>query len=477
MRMWLTNLILILLLTAAPVAVARAQEPGRAAISRQSGAVRQAAAIRRSRQPVEPASALSTDAPRRFRSTLRAQEPEDPTSILVPQAAPVVEPVPLTLAELTRLAEENHPVLRRDSARIVASEGEKLQAGLYPNPEFNTNNPEVFSGRNSSFNAGIMQEIVVKGKLRLNRAAATQGVRQTQFAYVQDRFSLFTAVRSQFYTTLAAQRRVEILTKLSTITAASVKTAEQRVEAGIGERTEVLLLTIDYERVQADLQNAQRILIGEREQLSAIVGMPGLVNGKVVGALTAAPPEFDEEILQQFVTTENALVRIAAIDVEKQRILLQRAEAEPYPNITVGPSYNWGVAPGQDQFWLTFTFPIPSSNRNQGNIKAARANIHQSVEDLGTVQLELLRRVADALSRHRGARIQAERYRTKIIPDSVEALRLAKSGFDRGVFDFAAYLQAQRTVVETNIAYVGLLETVWTTAAELAGLLQLEHFP
>lgn len=477
MRRWLSNLFLVALLAAALAAAARAQEPGRASIIRRSEGVRQAAAIRRSRQPVEPASATRAGEPRRHRSTLRAQEPEDATSILVPQETPAAEPVPLTLIELTRLAEENHPMLRRDTARIVASEGEALQVGLYPNPEFNTNNPEVFAGRNSSFNAGIMQEIVVKGKLRLNRAAATQGVRQSQLAYVHDRYSLFTAVRSRFYATLAAQRRVEIFTRLSTITAAAVKTAEQRVEAGIGERTEVLLLTIDYERVQADLQNAQRLLIGEREQLSAVVGLPGLVDGKLVGALTASPPEFDEEILRQFVTTESAPVRIAAIDVEKQRILLQRAEAEPYPNITVGPSYNWGVAPGQNQFWLTFTFPIPSSNRNQGNIKAARANIHQSVEDLGTVQLELLRRVASALSRHRGARTQAERYRSKIIPDSVEALRLAKSGFDRGVFDFAAYLQAQRTVVETNITYVGLLETVWTTAAELAGLLQLERFP
>jgi cobalt-zinc-cadmium efflux system outer membrane protein len=387
-------------------------------------------------------------------------------------------PPRLTLEYLSNLAVENHPVLRRDRARITSAEGGAIQAGLYPNPEFNTNNPEVFAGRQSLFNAGIMQEFVVKGKRQLDRAAALRTVQQTELSLMQDRYALLTMVRNQFYQTLAAQVRVEVLQRMLTITQASLKTAQDReAPAGVGTKTEVLLLSVDYNKTLADLENARRILEGEQKQLAALVSSPGLVNGPVDGSLTIDPPTFDEQILNQFVTEQHPQVQISKIEIDKNKVLLKRAEAEPYPNITLGPSYQWGLTNGNDQYWLTITFPIPVSNRNQGNIQAARANINDSVEALGTVQLEMLRHVAEAYSRYRGALEQAQRYKTNLIPDSVKALRLSASGYRSGFVELAEYLQVQRTVIQTQKDYIDVLEALWTTATELAGLLQMEQFP
>jgi cobalt-zinc-cadmium efflux system outer membrane protein len=411
-----------------------------------------------------------------------AMQMREGTTGAEPQPAPAVEPeggmpARLTLDYVSRLAEENHPILRRDRARITAAEGQSLQAGLYPNPNFDTNNPQVFNGHNSAFNAGFQQTFVTHGKLRLDRAAAQRAQQQSEFALMQDRYVLLTNVRSQFYTVLAAEARVDVLNRLLQITDATVKTVREQKNAGIAAETEVLLADIDFNRTQADLLNAQRVLVGERGQLSAIVGFPGLVQGRVAGSLTATAPSFDEQIMQQFVSSEHALVQIAKLDIDKSKILLKRAEVEPKPNITLGPAYQWGLNKQQEQFWLTVVFPIPVSDRNQGNIKSARANVRDSVETLGTVQLDLLRQVAESFNKYRGALEQAERYRVKIIPDSLDALRLAKSSYKEGIIDFATYLQAQRTVLQSNRDYVDILETVWTTAATLAGLLQRDQFP
>ncbi len=384
---------------------------------------------------------------------------------------------PLTIDFVSRLAERSHPILRRDTARIDSATGDAVQAGLYPNPRFDTNNPQVFTGAQSLFNGGIMQEFVVKGKLRLDRAAATKVVHQNQFAYVQDRVGLLTAVRQQFYTTLAAQRRVEILHELQQITQRSLNVGRKLEQAGEGSGIDVLLLGIDAERVEANLVNAEALLQGERKQLSSIVGIPNLVDRDVEGSLYAKTPDFDEEVMQKFVTNDSALIEIARLDVERNRILLKRAEVEPYPNPTLGPAFQYGTTPGSEQYWLTVTFPIPTSDRNQGKIHAARANVRDSTENLNTVQLELLRHVADALSRYRALRAQELKYRKQIIPDALRTMRKAQSGYAEGVFDFSRFLQAQRTVVEANMDNIGILESVWTTAAELAGLLQLNQFP
>src|SRR5262249_54042931 len=148
-----------------------------------------------------------------------------------------------------------------------------------------------------------------------------RGVQQSEFSLVQDRYTLLTSVRSQFYTVLAAQARVKVLRELLQVTKESLNTAEERLKAAVADRTEVLLVEIDYNRVQADLLNAEQILAGEREQLEAIVGLPGLLKGPVDGSLTVAPPMFDEEILRQFVTSDHALTQIAKLEIDKNKIL------------------------------------------------------------------------------------------------------------------------------------------------------------
>ncbi len=400
-----------------------------------------------------------------------------------PDPAPGVEPASgaqskPTLQYLSRLAIDNHPLLQRDQARITSAAGQALQAGLYPNPTFDTNNPQVFNGPlGTALNVGFTQEIVVKGKLRLDRAAALRVQQQAELAYVADKYALLAQVRNQFYQTLAAQFRVDVLNRLLIVTDASVKTGEERVKATIADNQELLLLQIDDNRVKANLENAIKVLDGERKQLAAMVGFPGLISDRVIGSLTAATPVFDELAMQEFVTSENAQVQIARLDIDRNRILLKRAEVEPVPNVIIGPAYQYGLNKTQEQFWMTVVFPIPVSNRNQGNIGSARADIRDATESLSAVQLDLLRKMADSLSSHRGALEQAEKYKTKIIPDAREALRLAKSGYDAGVLEFSVYLQAQRTLIETTQDYVDVLETVWTTAADLSGILQMDRFP
>ena len=486
MTRWCSNLMLVAALAAAApgcahdagirqhagIGTAAATAAGIASDNISEVAPAAAPEVARAAMPDDPHATLSTDdaASRAEPVSEPAAEPGTDT--------PDGQPPKLTLAYVSRLAIENHPLLRRDAARINSAAGQSLQAGLYPNPTFDTNNPQIFNGVNgTALNVGFQQELVVKGKLRLDRAAALRAQQQSEFALVQDRYALLAQVRNQFYQTLAAQYRVEVLQRLLKLTDVSVKIAKERVKGTTGDQTEVLLLTIDFDRTRADLDNAVRVLEGERKQLAAIVGFPGLEQQAVVGSLEASPPVFDEDIMQQFVTSENALVQISKLDIDRNKIRLKRAEVEPFPNITIGPAYQYGFNKTQEQFWMTVTFPIPTSNRNQGNILSARADIKDSIDSLGAVQLELLRKVADLSSLHRGALEQAQQYKARIIPDARESLRLARSGFEAGVFEFSVYLQAQRTLMDVAKDYVDILERVWTSAADLSGLLQMDQFP
>jgi cobalt-zinc-cadmium efflux system outer membrane protein len=383
----------------------------------------------------------------------------------------------LPQVELTSL--QFNPIVRRSVARIVSAEGDAQQSSLYPNPRWDTNNPNVFAGHQSSYNAGFMQAIVVKGKKRLDRAAADQTVRQKEHGLVQDRYALLTAVRQQFYTVLGDQRRVELLGELRGIAADAVRASEGRVKATEGTLSEVLLVKTDLYRAEISVRNAQTVLEADRRQLSAIVGRPDLNIERVVGGFTSGFPDYSADFLRQFVLSQNAQVQIARREIDRQLILLQRARVEPYPNVTVGPTYsnNLATAPGTQQFWFTVQFDIPVWDRNQGNIRSTQGDLSDAMASLGALQNDLLAQVEDVLGRYWAARQSEERIRTQILPNARQAQQLVKDGYQKGILDVSTFLQAQRTLSETTLSYIDALTDVWAAAAQIAGLLQLDRFP
>jgi cobalt-zinc-cadmium efflux system outer membrane protein len=387
------------------------------------------------------------------------------------------EPPPLPLDYLENLATNYNPILRRDQAHIASARGQAVQAGLFPNPRWDTNNPWVVNGRNSLLNVGLQQEIPVMGKLRLDQAAANENTHQQELLYLQNRLVMLTNVRQQFYIVLADQRRVEVLGQMVELTRRAYETGMKRRQAGDATQTDVLLLQIDYQRTQASLRSAQAILDGDRKQLEAIVGIPGLLIRAVTGQLTGGYPVFDEPTLQGYVANQHTQIQINRSVVEQNQFQLRRAEVEPYPNPTMGPAYQFGLVPGNDQFWFNVTFNIPVWDRNQGNIRAARANVEAAVETVATARNDLLNVAANLLSQYRSALTLVTEFEQRILPNANEAARLVQQGYARGLVDLATYLQAQRTVIQANSDYVDALQSLWVNAAQVAGMLQAEQFP
>jgi cobalt-zinc-cadmium efflux system outer membrane protein len=382
----------------------------------------------------------------------------------------------LTLQRLEDLADQYNPILPRDRAQIDAFRGQATQAGMWNNPRFDTNNPQVFNGRTSLLNVGFAQEIPVMGKKRLDQAAINEIVHQSEFALYQDRIALFTRIRQQFYQVLADQRRIQVLTELVQVLRGSYEQGEKKVKAGEIAPADALLLSLDWRRAEANLLSARALLQGDRKQLGALVGIPDLVTGDVIGVFSGEYPIFDEELLKRYVTTQNTQVLIAQAVITQTKFQLRRAEVEPVPNPYLGPAYQYGLLPGAEQFWFNIQFDIPVLNRNQGGIRAARGNVRVAEENLRTIRYDLLNQAHNLYSQYQAAREVVRKYETDILPNARKLLRFAQEGFGKGLTDFATFLQVQRGLVTANIEYVDALTNLWNNAAQLAGLLQLEKF-
>ena len=84
----------------------------------------------------------------------------------------------MTLERAIDLAMGNSPLMAQARAKIEQAQGLAIQAGLYPNPQQNSGNPNQLAGNNSIYSVGLQQEIVRAGKIGLNQSAAEQGAQQ-----------------------------------------------------------------------------------------------------------------------------------------------------------------------------------------------------------------------------------------------------------------------------------------------------------
>lgn len=398
--------------------------------------------------------------------------PEEP----LPPAPRNSPPAVYDLPGLIALAESYSPALRQAAAEVEAARGRAHQAGLYPNPVLNGGAMQL-GGNDSQYFAQLSQEIITKNKLQLDQSAACREVFQAEYRYIKTRFELLTAVRQGYYAVLAGQQRVETLGKLVSIARKSQDAAQRLQAAGEGARSDTLLLQLEVEKAEVQLQNAETVLAAARRQLAASMGLRDTPIDRVNGDLRVSLAEFAALTLIEGYVPYNADVLVAEQEAARQRILLRRACVEPFPNVTITAGYMRQLVGTNNIVLLDAALPLPLWNKNQGNIYAAQAGVNRATENIATVQNQLARQVADAQGRFLAADQLVTRYEERIIPLAREGVEIIQRAFEQGQFDFLRLLQAQRALVEAQLGYIEALETRWMTAAELAGLAQVEQFP
>jgi cobalt-zinc-cadmium efflux system outer membrane protein len=120
---------------------------------------------------------------------------------------------------------------------------------------------------------------------------------------------------------------------------------------------------------------------------------------------------------------------------------------------------------------------VPLFDRNQGNIRTARADIASSRAVLRNTELDLATQAAQAIAGYRTSQRLVAWYERYILPKARETLQITQRLYARGEVTFLSLLQAQRILTETELAFVEAQSDRWTGAVTIASLLQVEEFP
>jgi cobalt-zinc-cadmium efflux system outer membrane protein len=385
-------------------------------------------------------------------------------------------PSPRTLTDFVQLAERSHPQLVAARAAIEAARGQAVQARLYPNPVLGGASPQI-AGPESQWSGFVTQDLVTAGKLRLSQQAALRKVQQAEYDLIRARFDVLRDVRQTYYALLVSQRRVEIYQLLFDIAKRSYDIGMALAEAGEGTKADVLFWSIERDRAEVRLINSSVYIETGRRQLAAAIGLPRADVGAIEADLFQKIPWFDLKTLQEEIVRANAKPRAAEAKIAQAQWALERAVVQPIPNLNVLGGYQRQVGPAQEQGVVQVLMQVPIFDRNQGNIRTARADIASSRADLHMIELDLATQAAQAVASYRVAQRQADWYEQSILPKARETLELTQQLYARGEVTFLSLLQAQKILTETELAFVEAQADRWTGAVAIADLLQLEQFP
>ncbi|MFM9962587.1 MAG: TolC family protein [Planctomycetaceae bacterium] len=386
----------------------------------------------------------------------------------------------MTLDALIALGLEQNPRLAKVSFGVEAARGRAYQAGLYPNPLVALTWDELGdktgpSGVNTL--PLVTQELVMGRKLKLSRAAAEREVEQASWGVMAERYAMLSEIRAAYFDVLALQERVRLLCEVRRYGRDATKTVRSlRDEAKQLADIDVLPVEAELLRYEADVESTQAEKAAAYKRLAALVGVNRMTIAKVAGHLgDYSLPDYDAESTPPYVLSVHPEIQQAQWGVEKAKFVVQRAKAEPIPNVSVNGGYVRQNQNRSNDYTLGVSASIPLWNKNQGNIRATEAELCAAMQEVGRVENDLTDRVATALREFAAARKRAEKYQA-VVDKAEEAQTIATEDQRRNLSPLMV-LELQRSLRQANLERLKSLGDAWKAAATISGLTIEDNWP
>ena len=392
------------------------------------------------------------------------------------------EGVHLHLEDLERMALAGNPIIGQAKAGVDAAAGRAQQAGMWPNPTIGANGEHVSRVTGGGAIGGFLeQRFVTGGKLSLSRKVAQQEQAVSVENQNAQKQRLLNAVRSLFYQAMGDQLLIQVRSDLANLAGRAVAVTKELSNVGQADRPDLLAAETEAERIQLDLEIAQNAKERTWRQLAALLNNPGLKATQLEGSLDEIP-NLDVDQALDVIYRDSPELRVAELTVKSSEFSLRRAEVEKIPDLFVrgglrnnreygeigpfGPTQRRGL-----EGIFDVGIQIPIFNRNQGGVKAAKAEAEHARLGVERTRLALKVRLAAAYKDYRDSSLAVDRYRARILPKARQAYDLYLSNFRQMAGAYPQALIAQRNLFQLQDSYVAALVKTWQRVVEIQGLL------
>jgi len=399
-----------------------------------------------------------------------------PLGTLLAQTPAGSELEPVTFTTALHRAIDNDPRLNLNSAVAEAAEGQIDQADLPPNPIIGFE-AENFLGtgpitgvQGLELTLGISQVIETADKQQLRTALARKERTLVDWQREVLLTELEANVRAAFVDVLLAQNFVALRKEQLTLAQESESETARLVEAARSPQVELTRATLAVRQQQFALDRAQRDLATAKTMLAALWGteseQPYTVEGKVV--LDSDLPGFTE-LASRLPSTAQLAQYEVVLQSREAALELEKARAVPDVEVFGGARY-YNEDMGNYGFVAGVNIPWPLFDRNQGNIRTARAQVRATEYEREAVRREMLIQLNRAYQALASAHEEVISVQKDLLPSAEQTLIDTNAGYERGQFTQLAVLESREALFEVREAYLDALQRYASAQAAIEAL-------
>jgi len=397
-----------------------------------------------------------------------------PGIICILSSTPVwAETQKLALPQVVEFSLRNNGDLNAFREEKGIRDAAKTRAGLFPNPTLELEGGTgalTGSGAENTLSLGISQEFVLAGKRGKRLAVAEHELEMYRWQLADRERVVREEVKTAFYDAILAQQRINLSDRSIALTRQLLDVTKERLAAGDIPELEMNLVQVELARSEGTRIDVERTLQQNQAKLWTVMGLPRGENPAIVGDLeTEISMAKNLADLKQLAHGKRPDLK--ALEAEKSRgdadIVLSQAEG--IPNLTAGLAFKRdataievGGVEGKDTAYtigLKLSMPIPLFDRNQAGVHEARAKRNSTDSRLSAAVRTVERDVETAYVGFLNADKVLALYRTSIIPQLEENLKLTQEAYRLGEVAILVVIQEQKKFIEVNEAYLTALHS------------------
>ncbi len=381
----------------------------------------------------------------------------------------------LTLEQALEIAERQNPQLAEAHALVEAAAGRAQQAGALPNPEAIVGAQQLpFNSDQSNqreYIAGIAQSIPLGARLGKAREAELMEREVRARGLEVMRRDLRKRVQSAFATALYQDEALRAQSRIAESYEKAVATTKARVEAGDAINEDLARVAMESMRFKVELQRARAMRDQSRLALAGAMGDARLVVNSMSGSLANAFELPTLETLADSLAAQPEL-RQAEASVRASEARIALAKAERIPDVKVEALYHRLEATEENTFDIGLSIPLPLFNRNQGNLREARAETTAAEARLRTTESEHYLRLSESYAQLTIAIAKNKTFTTEILPRAETVMKAAEARYAAGETSLTDLLPVRREWAAIQLSHLESIRDAIQAWGELSGYLK-----
>ena len=396
----------------------------------------------------------------------------------------------LSLTQLVASALERSPTILAARARVEAVRGERLQAGLRPNPSLMSDIREEIGGTDRQTMAGLSLPLDLFR--RPGRAdVADRGIEVADGERRNAERLLAAAVRSKVLQVTAAVRQLTVREQVAQTLAQFRDLVAARAESGAAPPLERDMADVDARRAAAEVLRQRAVAEAAMSELKALIGLqPGdsLFLRDDLEQLARLPEVSEAGVPKPSAsqtTGERADVQLADAQVRAATANLSLIRLSAKPEVTLNTSYmrmsssfpllglDAAGAPTAihgvfHNISIGAMVTLPVRDRRQGDVAAATARVIAAERSAEAARLSANAEVAAARSRAQRLDEAAALYSGGLRDLALKNVDVMRGSYQLGRATLLDVLTETRRLLETEMAYTDLLLETLQARSDLA---------